>query len=95
MQASATAKVTVRTFLLSDENGIAIAVEDTGSGIPPENLSRIFEPYFSTKKSGVGLGLAIVKRIVEEHGGAISVISEIGRGSAFICKFPDTSTISD
>jgi len=87
MQASAAAQVTVRTFQAPQENVIAIAVEDTGAGIPPENLGRIFEPYFSTKKSGMGLGLAIVKRIVEEHGGTIMVSSEIGRGSLFTCKF--------
>lgn len=87
MQASATAKVSVRTFQAPPENAIVLAVEDTGPGIPPENRARIFEPYFSTKKSGIGLGLAIVKRIVEEHGGTIAVTSEVGRGSSFICKF--------
>jgi len=87
LQASSTAKITVRTFQESPENLIAIVVEDNGPGIPPENLARIFEPYFSTKKSGMGLGLAIVKRIVEEHGGMISVDSEVGRGSSFVCKF--------
>jgi nitrogen fixation/metabolism regulation signal transduction histidine kinase len=86
-QASSTAKITMRTAQLPPENQIAIAVEDTGPGIPPENLSRIFEPYFSTKKSGVGLGLAIVKRIIEEHGGIITVSSEAGCGSSFVCKF--------
>jgi nitrogen fixation/metabolism regulation signal transduction histidine kinase len=85
MQASVTAKVTLRTFHAPHE--IEIAVEDTGPGIAPENLARIFEPYFSTKKSGIGLGLAIVKRIIEEHGGVISVQSEVGRGSRFVCKF--------
>lgn len=85
MQASSTAKIMLRTF--HSPNEIAIAVEDTGPGITPEHLSRIFEPYFSTKKSGIGLGLAIVKRIIEEHGGTISVSSEIGRGSLFTCKF--------
>jgi nitrogen fixation/metabolism regulation signal transduction histidine kinase len=93
MQASAAAKITVRTFHSPDE--IAFAVEDTGPGITPENLSRIFEPYFSTKKSGIGLGLAIVKRIVEEHGGTISVQSEVGRGSRFMCKFPAAAIITD
>jgi len=87
MQASATARITLRTFYDAGENQIGFAVEDTGPGIPPENLARIFEPYFSTKKSGVGLGLAIVKRIIEEHGGAIAVSSEVGRGSSFVCKF--------
>jgi nitrogen fixation/metabolism regulation signal transduction histidine kinase len=88
MQASAAAKVTVRTFQQPQENLSAIVVEDTGPGIPPENLVRIFEPYFSTKKSGMGLGLAIVKRIVEEHGGTIAVVSELGGGSSFVCRFP-------
>jgi nitrogen fixation/metabolism regulation signal transduction histidine kinase len=93
LQASAMAKVTLRTS--HSPNEIAISVEDTGPGIPPENLSRIFEPYFSTKKSGIGLGLAIVKRIVEEHGGTISVQSEVGRGSRFVCKFPAAAIITD
>ncbi len=87
MQASAMAKVTVQTFYEQPENLIVIVVEDSGPGIPPEHLGRIFEPYFSTKKSGMGLGLAIVKRIIEEHGGTITVISEVGHGSSFICKF--------
>jgi nitrogen fixation/metabolism regulation signal transduction histidine kinase len=87
MQASPAAKIIVRTFPVPQDKQIAIAVEDTGAGIPPENLSRIFEPYFSTKRSGVGLGLAIVKRIIEEHGGTIAVSSEVGRGSCFVCKF--------
>jgi signal transduction histidine kinase len=84
----------VRTAYLPQENQLTLTIEDNGPGIPPENLARIFEPYFSTKKSGMGLGLAIVKRIVEEHGGTISVTSEIGRGCAFVCKFPAPSTIS-
>jgi nitrogen fixation/metabolism regulation signal transduction histidine kinase len=95
VQASTTAEITLRTSYDSKENQITVAVEDTGPGIPPENLKRIFEPYFSTKKSGIGLGLAIVKRIVEEHGGRITVTSEIGRGSSFICKFPAALTISN
>jgi two-component system nitrogen regulation sensor histidine kinase NtrY len=90
MQASNTAAITMRTFHDHRSNEVAIAVEDTGPGIAPEYLPRIFEPYFSTKKSGIGLGLAIVKRIIEEHGGTISVHSETGRGCAFVCRFAVT-----
>jgi two-component system nitrogen regulation sensor histidine kinase NtrY len=65
------------------ENQIKLMVEDNGAGIDAENLQRIFEPYYSTKKSGVGLGLSIVKKIIEEHDGKIEVKSELGKGSRF------------
>ena len=58
-----------------------IAVTDTGSGIDAENLRRIFEPYFTTKTKGTGLGLAISRRIIESHGGTITVSNEVGQGS--------------
>jgi signal transduction histidine kinase len=61
---------------------------DSGEGIPPAELSRIFQPYYSTKKKGTGLGLPTVKRIVEEHGGSISVESKLGEGSSFTIKLP-------
>lgn len=61
-----------------------IVVEDTGEGIPRENLDKIFDPFFSTKKKGTGLGLAIVKSIIEGHGGEIEVESEPGKGTRFI-----------
>ncbi len=72
-----------------NENGFAaLQVTDEGSGIPPELQSKIFEPYFSTKKTGMGLGLAIVKRIVDEHGGRISLNSEEGKGTTFFIHLP-------
>ena len=61
---------------------------DTGNGIPDETREKIFEPYYSTKKSGMGLGLAIVKRIIEEHGGRISVESKEGEGTKFEIELP-------
>ncbi|MBI4523025.1 MAG: hypothetical protein HY695_04335 [Deltaproteobacteria bacterium] len=67
---------------------LLITVADSGSGIPPENFSRIFEPYFTTKTRGSGLGLAIARRIAEAHGGGISVESEIGKGSRFQLSLP-------
>jgi signal transduction histidine kinase len=65
-----------------------ISVSDDGAGIDPEDLEKIFEPYYSTKKLGVGLGLAVTKRFVEEHGGHISINSEIGKGTAIKIKVP-------
>jgi signal transduction histidine kinase len=65
-----------------------INITDTGRGIPPENISQIFEPYFSTKETGTGLGLAIVKKAVDDHGGTISVKSEPGAGTTFTISLP-------
>ncbi len=71
----------------SREN-LILTVADVGEGISPENLPRIFEPYFTTKASGSGLGLAIARRIVEAHGGTIEVKSEPGQGSLFLISLP-------
>jgi signal transduction histidine kinase len=65
-----------------------ITIADQGKGMDEVTRDRIFEPFFSTKKRGTGLGLAIVKQIVEQHGGRISVASEIGKGSKFIIDLP-------
>ena len=65
-----------------------IDVIDTGSGIEPEVISRIFDAYYSTKKSGTGLGLAMTRRIAEEHGGRVTVSSEVGKGSDFALHLP-------
>jgi signal transduction histidine kinase len=68
--------------------GVAFTVSDTGPGIPPGDLARVFEPYFTTKPGGTGLGLAIAHRIAEEHGGRLEVASEPGRGAAFTLTLP-------
>jgi signal transduction histidine kinase len=67
-----------------------IKIADSGGGIAPENLSRIFDPFFTTKPQGqgTGLGLAITNDIVHQHGGEISVASELGRGTTFTLLFP-------
>jgi signal transduction histidine kinase len=65
-----------------------IDIIDTGSGIPPEAQAKIFQAYYSTKKGGTGLGLAMAKRIAEEHGGRLSVASEMGKGSDFSLHLP-------
>jgi signal transduction histidine kinase/ActR/RegA family two-component response regulator len=79
----------------SSEHGrpmVRIAVRDTGIGIPPENLARIFEPYFSTrpKGHGSGLGLATAYSIIHRHHGTITVESEVGRGTEFVIELPAT-----
>jgi signal transduction histidine kinase len=61
--------------------GVWVSVADTGGGIPPEQLQRIGEPFFTTKKKGSGLGLMIVRRIIREHGGSIDIDSHVGRGT--------------
>jgi signal transduction histidine kinase len=74
--------------IVLNENEIEIAFKDTGVGISIENLSKIFEPLFSTKVKGIGLGLPIAKEIVESVGGKIVVESEVGVGSTFNVKLP-------
>lgn len=65
-----------------------ILVIDTGPGIESDKLRKVFEPYFSTKGTGSGLGLAMSRRIMEEHGGTLTVESEVGRGTSFRILLP-------
>lgn len=69
-------------------------VADTGCGIPPEDKPRLFEPYFSTKKSGTGLGLAIVASIVSDHNGYVRVKDNYPNGTRFIVELPVTGNSS-
>jgi PAS domain S-box-containing protein len=79
-------RITIRT---RREGGAALVeIEDTGAGIAEEVRERIFEPFFTTKASGTGLGLAVVKRIMESHGGTVSVRSAPGAGTTFSLRFP-------
>ncbi len=71
-----------------DEEFVNFEVSDSGNGISDENLSKIFEPYFSTKETGTGLGLAIVQKIVDIHNGTITVESKEGEGTKFTVKLP-------
>lgn len=73
--------------VFTKEKSVIVEVKDTGQGIPTENLSKIFEPYFSTKETGTGLGLAIVKRIIEEHNATIEVTSKKDEGTKFTIVF--------
>ena len=87
--------VRVLTERAEQPKGVWVHVEDTGEGIPPEALERIFEPFYTRKEHGTGLGLSIAKQIIEEHGGEIRVASELGKGARFSVFLPadDAHTI--
>jgi len=80
-------RVTIRTTS-SKAGSIDIVVEDTGSGIAPEQLDVIFDPFYTSKPHGTGLGLSVTLGIVREYGGTIAVTSEVGRGSVFTVRLP-------
>ncbi len=67
---------------------VRIEVADTGTGIPLEDIAKVFEPYYSTKETGTGLGLAIVKKAIDDHGGSINVSSKEGSGTTFTILLP-------
>jgi len=64
-----------------DHRNVFVEIADTGSGIPSDKIERVFEPFFTTKEKGIGLGLSTTKRIIEEHGGNISLRSTEGKGT--------------
>jgi signal transduction histidine kinase len=79
---------TLRMATALAEGRLRIEVSDSGVGIPPDVLSRIFEPYFTTKEMGSGLGLTLVFKIIREHKGEVTVESAPGKGSAFVITLP-------
>ena len=81
-------KIDIESSFDNDLKMATFIVADTGVGIPPEDRSRLFEPYFSTKKSGTGLGLAIVNSIISDHHGFIRVKDNIPKGTKFIVELP-------
>lgn len=91
MPAGGTLKVSTRQF----EDGVEIVVSDSGDGIKPEDMVRIYDPFFTTKRDskGTGLGLAVSYGIVKQHGGAISVDSQPGKGTTFTVLLPLRSPV--
>jgi two-component system NtrC family sensor kinase len=80
--------LSVRCGVTPDGKQIELACTDTGVGIPPDRLAKIFDPFFSTKEMGTGLGLSVVYGIVERHGGTIDIRSEVGRGTTVVIRLP-------
>ncbi|MBF0261177.1 MAG: PAS domain-containing protein [Magnetococcales bacterium] len=82
------------TEVTENGEGVRIQIADSGSGIPPKDRDRVFEPYFTTKATGVGLGMAIVKKIIEDHGGTIRIRQSQWDGALVEIHLPLTQTIS-
>ncbi|GFK93612.1 Sporulation kinase E [Fundidesulfovibrio magnetotacticus] len=74
---------------------VVIELEDSGRGIPPENLDQVFNPFFSTKDQGAGLGLAMTKKILDEIGGAVELESEVGKGTVVRLVLPPVTAAED
>ncbi len=84
-------RLTITAALVAPNDGgdvrsVELTIADTGEGIAPDHLAKIFDPFFSTKEGGTGLGLALTQQIIVEHGGRIDVRSEPGRGTTFIVR---------
>ncbi len=78
----------IRTTQTRNPAGVRVTVRDSGAGIPPAVLDRIFEPFYTTKKKGLGLGLFTSRAIVEQHHGSIEAHSRPGRGTTFLVWLP-------
>jgi signal transduction histidine kinase len=81
----------IRLIVRSAGDYVDITIQDSGVGIPPENLSRILEPLYSTKAKGIGLGLSIAHEILSRHNGTLHVTSQVGSGSAFTIRLPSAA----
>ena len=80
--------ISAKPSTVKGQSSVAIAVKDTGTGVSPENMQKIFEPLFTTKAKGIGLGLAVSRKLAEANGGWIEVESELGKGSTFTLYVP-------
>jgi len=83
----------IKTFM--EEKMLCLQIKDTGPGIPPEHLVKIFNPFFSTKKKGSGLGLAMTKKIIEDIGGRLELKSKVGQGTTVSIYLPPVLALKD
>jgi PAS domain S-box-containing protein len=81
--------------MLATEENYAVEISDNGCGIPPENLSKLFEPYFTSKRNGIGLGLASTLNILQAHKSTVEVKSKVGSGTTFIVTFNQAGVIAN
>ncbi len=89
MQAMSTGGgITIECYVNEEKEILSLAMSDTGSGISAEDITKVFDPYFTKKNKGTGLGLMIVERIIREHGAELLVESDPGKGTKFIINFP-------
>jgi signal transduction histidine kinase len=93
MKNAAKKNLTISSFFKN--NFLEITIQDTGEGIPQENMPKIFQSFYTTKPKGegTGLGLSIVKNIVSEHSGELLLNSKVGEGTAFIIKLPAAKVV--
>jgi signal transduction histidine kinase len=77
-----------QSFVRKDMKMAVLRIQDTGPGILPEDVERIFNPFFTTKPEGTGLGLSISHQIIRQHRGVITCKSELGKGTQFVIEFP-------
>jgi signal transduction histidine kinase len=78
----------IATRVAGGPEAVLVEIEDDGPGVPEEIRARVFEPFFTTRASGTGLGLAVVRRIMEFHGGEVSLRGTPGGGATFVLRFP-------
>jgi two-component system sensor histidine kinase HydH len=80
-------EISIKAYF-GQQDSVVIEIADTGPGIPPDKIAKIFDAYFTTRAKGTGLGLAIVKHNAEMYGGTVHAHSELGKGARFVIEFP-------